>query len=135
MVRIQAFAAVVVMFFSMQAIALAPDSHVGDFRLFDHTGGSHHLHYFSDKKAVVLLVQDLSCAASQETLTQTSNMIAAHGDDVEFFVINSTSAREDVSLAMQTQQGNQDMRVLIDDAQLVGRTYGLTNASPALVSP
>ena len=92
MVRFQAFTAAFVMFFSMQAGALAPNSHVGDFRLFDHTGGSHHLHYFSDKKAVVLLVQDLSCAASQDTLTQTSNMVAAHGADVELITKNSTSS-------------------------------------------
>lgn len=111
------------------AVALAPNGHVGDFRLFDHSGGSHYLHYFTDKKAVVLLVQDLSCAASTEALASAHETVASHGDDVEFFVINSTSTRSDVSSAMV----DDDVRVLIDDAQLVGRTFDLNRAGEALV--
>ena len=129
MVRFHALALTFLSLFTVQASALAPNAHVGDFRLFDHSGGSHHLHYFSDKKAVVLLVQDLSCNASEGALKTAHSAIASHGDEVEFFVLDSTSTREDVSAAM----GDQNVRVLIDDAQLVGRTFGLNRAGEALV--
>ena len=84
MVRLRFFLLIIVGLLVTQVNALAPNGYVGDFRLFDHAGGSHHLHYFSDKKAVVLLVQDLSCAASKGALDQVRSITSGHGEAVEF---------------------------------------------------
>lgn len=113
--------------FSASASALAPNEHVGNFRLFDQLGGSHQLHYFSDKKAVVLLVQDLSCEASAETDQSVSALTKAYGESVEFFVIDPTADRATIVAS------NGESRVLVDDAQLVGRTMNLGRAGEVLI--
>ncbi|MEM6999914.1 MAG: redoxin domain-containing protein [Pseudomonadota bacterium] len=109
------------------AHGLQPGQMAGDFRLFDQAGGSHHLHYFTDKKAVVLLVQDLQCKASLKAEQQVSKLADRFGADVQVFAVNSTSAREDVTAQ------SADLPVLVDDVQLVGRTYGLNQAGEVLV--
>ncbi len=112
---------------SANVTPLVPNDNVGNFRLFDHAGGSHQLHYFSDKKAVVLYVQDLSCDANNAAaLTQLK---AVHGDDIEVFQINATAPRTQVAEAA----AKQSIPVLIDDSQLVSRTFGLNRAGEALV--
>ncbi|NKB97386.1 MAG: hypothetical protein GKR90_02645 [Pseudomonadales bacterium] len=112
---------------SASASALAPNERVGNFRLFDQAGGSHHLHYFSDKKAVVLLVQDLSCEASTAAHQGINTLASSYGEDVEYFVINSTSDRAEIAAS------SGEARVLVDDAQLVGRTMDLSRAGEVLV--
>jgi hypothetical protein len=113
---------------TLSANALSPSDTVGNFRLFDQTGGSHEMHYFSDKKAVVLAVQDFSCPASLKAVATAAETVERFGEDVEFFVINSTSSREAVA-EMHTGEA----RVLIDDAQLVGRSLDLARAGEVLV--
>ena len=110
-----------------QSIALNPTDTASNFRLFDHVGGSHELHYFSDRKAVVLLVQDLSCTSATDGALQ--QVLAEHGDDIAVFKINPAQPRQVVADEVATA----DVPVLIDDAQLVGRTYGLERAGEAIV--
>ena len=64
--------------------ALSPSDHVSNFRLFDHAGDSHQLHYFSDADAVVLVVQDSSCAASGYVSQQVEQLRSASGEGVHF---------------------------------------------------
>ena len=123
------FIAIFLGIFATYAGALAPSDRVSNFRLFDHMGGSHELHYFSDKKAVVLLTQDLSCAASSAVAADVSTRITEYGEAVEYFVLDSTSDRATLAVAMT----DQNARVLIDDAQLVGRTFDLNRSAEALV--
>ena len=112
---------------SANVTPLVPNDNVGNFRLFDHAGGSHQLHYFSDKKAVVLYVQDLSCDANNGAAL--TRLKAVHGDDIEVFQINATAPRAQVAEAADKQ----GIPVLIDDSQLVSRTFGLNRAGEALV--
>ncbi|MEM7077531.1 MAG: hypothetical protein AAF513_02780 [Pseudomonadota bacterium] len=106
--------------------AIQPGQPAADFRLFDQQGGSHHLRYFADKKAVVLLVQDLSCK-SAPSIEVVAARTAGYGEDVQVLVIDPTAQR--AALARLEA----DVPVLVDDAQLVGRTYDLHHAGEALV--
>ena len=44
------------------AMALSVGDRVENFRLMDHAGGSHELHYFADAPAMVLMTHNTSCA-------------------------------------------------------------------------
>jgi hypothetical protein len=112
---------------SISAQALSPADHVSNFRLFDHTGDSHQLHYFSDADAVVLVVQDSSCAASQSAAQQVERLQSQSGERVQFFYVNPTQDRSAL------QDTDSAVPVLVDDAQLVGRTFGLNKAGEALL--
>lgn len=113
---------------ALTANALSVNERVSNFRLFDQSGGSHELHYFSDKKAVVLAVQDLSCPASIQSMNRAIARVRQHAEDVELLIINSTSPREAVTAAHSGEA-----RILIDDAQLVGRTLDLSRAGEVLI--
>ena len=108
------------------ALALTPAERVADFRLFDDAGASHHLHYFTHKRAVVLLVQDSTCATGRAPLAALPELQRQH-ENVQFFAISPTDSRS-AAAALDAA-----VPVLVDDAQLVGRTLGLNRAGEALV--
>ena len=118
---------VILGFGSVFSYALAPSDYASNFRLFDHQGDSHQLHYFSDMQAVVLVVQDTSCAASSAVDEQVAQLRQAVGDDVQIYFVNPTQDRG----ALQDRESA--VPVLVDDAQLVGRTYQLNTAGEALL--
>ncbi len=120
-------------FFCASAMALQPGDRVGNFRLMDHQGGSHHLYYFSDKQAVVLLTQDSHCDAVADAQANLQSVAQQHGDSVQTFMINSSLYDDRVSVRRAAQALDAPPPVLLDDAQLVGRTLGLHTAGEAIV--
>lgn len=113
------------------AHALQPADTVGNFRLFDQSGDSHHLHYFSHKKAVVLMVQDNSCAASTDALPALGELQNKFADEAQFFVITPTENRNGAQKIAELTNGK--ISTLVDDAQVVGRTLGLIKSGEVLV--
>ena len=105
---------------------------VENFRLFDHTGDSHQLYYFSDQKALVVVVQDASYAASQTALQQIATLQPDFADDVTFFSLNTTGASRQQAKAHLQTAGAQ-LPVLMDEAQLVGKALGVRAAGEVLV--
>ncbi|MBC7982293.1 MAG: redoxin domain-containing protein, partial [Candidatus Obscuribacterales bacterium] len=82
------FAAVIT---AAPALALKPGDRVDNFRLMDHKGASHQLHYFSDMKAVVLLTQSNSCSAGADSIAQLKQVRDQYQTQgVQFFLVNST---------------------------------------------
>ena len=72
------------------AAALAPGERVENFRLFDHRGASQQLYYFSDARAVVIMVHGNGCPIvrnARPALREIRDAYAAKG--VEFLLINS----------------------------------------------
>ena len=115
-----------------QSWALSPTDQVSNFRLFDHMGGSHQLHYFSDMDAVVLMVQDGTCSAAAQPMDQLKAAQAQRGDAVQYFLLNATGqSRSEVQ--QSAAAGGLDMPVLMDDAQLVSRGLGVSKAGEVLV--
>ena len=108
------------------SFALQPDDRVGNFRLFDHAGGSHHLHYFSDMDAVVIMAQDTSCSSFAEDAQQLAAS-AASAENVQFFMLNSVGENR------QTAGSISQLPVLMDEAQLVGRDFEVNHAGEVFV--
>jgi len=126
-------AAAVCTFICTSAMALQPGDRVGNFRLMDHQGGSHHLYYFSDKQAVVMLVQDNRCAALTDAHDGLQTVASAHGENVQTFMINSSLYDNRAAIRAAAAELGSTTPILLDDAQLVGRTLGLNTAGEAVV--
>jgi peroxiredoxin len=114
--------------------ALGPSERVDNFRLMDHTGGSHHLYYFSDMDAVVLMVQDNACSAVTAALPKYKALQEEFADkNVHFMMINSTRGDSRSSIAAAASATGIDVPVLLDEAQLVGQALGVESAGEAFV--
>ena len=118
---------------AMPVMALQPGDRVGDFRLMDHAGGSQHLYYFSDKHAVVLMVQDNRCEAVKEAAPRMQALVDKYGEQTQFFMINSSLYDERADIRATARELGVSAPVLLDDAQLVGRTLDLHTAGEAVV--
>jgi len=118
---------------ALPATALDIGDRVGNFRLMDHNGSSHHLYYFSDKQAVVLLSQDNRCATSATAAQQMSSLADKYDGNVQFFMINSSLYDNRQSIRAAAAKLDVDTPILLDEAQLVGRTLQLSRAGEALV--
>jgi hypothetical protein len=111
-------------------MALAPSDRVDNFRLMDQTGTSHHLYYFSDMDAVVMMVQDNSCAAVESALPKYEALQKEFaGKNVQFMMINSSRVDDRASIAAQGIA----TPILLDDAQLVGELLGVSQAGEVFV--
>ncbi|MEM7099065.1 MAG: hypothetical protein AAF541_12465 [Pseudomonadota bacterium] len=105
---------------------------IDNFRLFDHTGDSHHLYYFSDMQAVVVFVQDASCSTDVKALEALKTTSSKYAEDVSYFGLNATGAsRTQVQQAMSAAEI--EIPVLMDGAQLVSQNLQVRRAGEALL--
>jgi hypothetical protein len=120
--------------FSAQALALAPGARVDNFRLLDHRGASHELYYFSDAKAIVMMVHGVGCPVVRQALPALKQLradYAARG--VEFFMINANLQDEREALAQEATEFGIDLPILRDETQLIGESLDLTRTAEVLV--
>ncbi len=111
--------------------ALHAGERVGDFALIDHTGYQHHMSWYDDHDAVVILPQAVGGTdlASLSALQALYNQYADH--DVAFFLINPGQQTDRQAVAQAIP--NVPIPVLMDDAQLVSEALGLTHMDQAVV--
>jgi len=113
---------------------LSPGDKVDNFRLLDHAGQSHQLYYLSDMKAVVLIAQGNSCAATSKELPEIKTLRDKYrAQNVEFLMINSNLAdsREQISAVAKAQ--GIDLPIMMDETQLIGESLNLRNNGEVLV--
>ncbi|ALO45315.1 redoxin domain-containing protein [Pseudohongiella spirulinae] len=104
---------------------------VGDFALIDHNGYQHHMAWYDDHDAVVILPQAVG-ATDQASLSALQSLYNQYADQgVAFFLINPglQTDRQAVADAIP----NVPIPVLMDDAQLVSEALGLTHMDQAVV--
>lgn len=104
---------------------------VGDFALIDHNGYQHHMSWYDDQDAVVILPQAVG-ATDQASLTALQALYNQYADrGVVFFLINPglQTDRQAVSDAVT----GMPLPVLMDDAQVVSESLGLTRMDQAVV--
>jgi hypothetical protein len=105
---------------------------VGDFSLLDQHGYFHHMSWYDNRKAIVLLVQANGSESFRQALPQFQAMHTAHKDNFQFFMLNpSGQSRE--SVINDVASVGDKIPVLIDDAQLVAESMDLKAAGEVLV--
>ena len=117
-----------------QAWALAPQERVENFRLLDHEGNSHELYYYSDAKAVVVMVQGNSCPIVRNAMPrykQLRDQYASLG--VQFFLLNSNLQDNRQKVSREAEEFGFDIPVLLDDTQIIGESLNLVRMSEVFV--
>jgi mono/diheme cytochrome c family protein len=111
-----------------------PGARVDNFRLLDHRGRSHELHYLSDQKAVLLVVQTNDCAALRKEIPQLEKLRQQYAaQSVAMFMLNSNPAQDRDSIGKFAAETGSQTPVLMDGLQLIGESLGATRAGEVLV--
>jgi len=104
---------------------------VGDFALLDHTGRFHQLSWYGDQKAVVIVAQSNANTSVNE---QASALEALHReDDTVVFLLNALLSDNRSTIAAQVKNKGHKLPVLVDEAQLVAESLGLTRVGEAVI--
>lgn len=107
---------------------------VGDFALLDTEGEFHQLSRYRNKKALVLMSYDSSCASMSDAVTSVESLRADWGNqDFLFALIDSSPATEAAALKSIKQKANLEMPLLVDDGQLVSESLGFTHVGEIAV--
>jgi len=116
------------------ALALDPGDRVENFSLLDHRGEVHELYYFSDQAAVVVAAHSAACAAGGRALTALAEARRVFSDQpVVFLAIDSDADEHRARLARAAETAGADVPVLLDRAQIIGRSLALTHTGETLV--
>lgn len=116
------------------ALAIEPGQVVENFRLLDQRGKSHELHYLSDKKAVVLMVQGNGCPIVRQALPALAEVRARYrAQGVEFLLLNSNLQDTRELTVKEATDFKIDFPILLDESQLIGEALGVVRTSEVFV--
>ena len=106
---------------------------VGDFALIDHAGAFHHMAWYDDHIAIVLLPQAVGATDNASLATIESLRATYESQGVAFFLMNPGMQTDRDAVAADIAALGTDLPVLMDDAQLVTEALGLTRLDEAVV--
>ena len=106
---------------------------VGDFALIDNQGAQHHMAWYDDQHAVVILPQAVGATdkASVDALTDLQAQYGAQG--VAFFLMNPGEQIDRDAISQDIAALGIELPVLMDDTQIVSEALGLTRLDEAVV--
>lgn len=110
-----------------------PD-YADNFRLVDHTGVAHELHYYTDAPAIVLVSHGNGCPIVRNAMPELESIAADYADKgVKVFLVNSNlqDSRDDI-IAEAAEYGV-DLPILIDETQLIGEHLGVQRTAQVFV--
>jgi len=116
---------------SMFAAAVNAGERVGDFALIDHQGASHHMTWYDDQSAVVILPMAIG---SDDYLADFQALQAKYQERGVVFLLKNSGLninRADVQQDALAQSIN--LPILMDDTQLVTEMLGITRLDEAVV--
>lgn len=106
---------------------------VGDFALIDHLGAQHHMAWYDDQKAVVILPQanGATDAAALEAFSELQAQFEQQG--AVFFLMNPGLQLDRAAVGQDLASLGVDVPVLMDDAHLVSEQLGVTRLDEVVV--
>lgn len=109
-------------------------SNAANFTLLDEKGNAVELHYYRLASAVILMTHrlDSDLVSSAEKLVERA-LDEVASPDIPFFLINPEAASTREALAMDKAENKLAAPILQDEAQLVGKTFGLNTAGEVLL--
>lgn len=125
------------MMLSTAAVGLSANSmageRVGDFALIDHQGAQHHMAWYDDQQAVVILPQgvDSTDAAALAAFQDLRSQYEEQG--VKFFLLNPGLQTDRDAVAADLADLGVEIEVLMDDTHLVSELLGITTMDEAVV--
>ncbi|MEX1031950.1 MAG: redoxin domain-containing protein [Cellvibrionaceae bacterium] len=119
---------------SVSAYGLAPGDRVDNFKLQDHTGKMHELHYLSDMDAVVLMVHGNGCPIARNaihTYHQLQDDYASR--NVAFLMINANMQDTRQSIAKEADEFGIKTPILVDESQLIAESLDVERTADTFV--
>ncbi len=111
----------------------ATTKRVGDFSLLDQRGYFHQLSYYSDHKAVALLVQGNGSKATARAIEPFKAAQAKYGGTIKFFMINPYGTQTRDAVQADIDKLATDIPVLMDDTQLVAEALGIERTGEVIL--
>jgi len=109
------------------------DERVGDFALLDHQGYFHHMAWYDNNDAIVLLSHVNDSQTTRQAAEAFGRLAESYANDpLVFMLINPLGESRD-SVAADAAGLGLELPVLIDDAQLIAESLGIERAGEALV--
>ena len=106
---------------------------VGDFALIDNQGTQHHMAWYDDQNAVVILPQAVG-ATDTSALSAFEGLRESYVDQgVVFFLMNPGMETDREAVSQDLVSLGTELPVLMDDAQLVTEALGVTRLDEAVV--
>lgn len=106
---------------------------VGDFALIDHLGAQHHMAWYDDQQAVVIVPQAVG-ATDAATLEVLIKLQSKYQDrDVVFFMMNPGLQSDREAVAADLAKYGIELPVLMDDTHLVTELLGIERMDEAVV--
>jgi thiol-disulfide isomerase/thioredoxin/mono/diheme cytochrome c family protein len=122
------------LFLAPQAQSLSPQERVENFRLLEHRGASHELYYYSDMKAVVVMVQGNGCPIVRNAMPRFTELRDEYAEKgVQFFLLNSNLQDNRRTVSREAEEFGYDIPVLIDDTQIIGESLDLVRTGEVFV--
>jgi len=107
---------------------------VGDFTLLDHQGKSHQLSWYGDHKALVISAQANASDVVRQNAQALQGLNQQLGDqEAVFFLLNSQVKDNRASIAAEAAKFDYQLPILVDEAQLVAESLGITRVGETLV--
>lgn len=118
---------------STATFSMAADR-VGDFALIDHQGTFQHMAWFDDQNAIVLMVQANGAQEVRDSLESYQALSARYQDQgVVFMMLNPGLQTERAAVQKEAEALGIEMPILMDDAQLVAETLGVTRIGETVI--
>jgi len=106
----------------------------GDFALIDHTGHFHHMDWYNDHRAVVILTQANGSADFVKALPDFLQLRQTYTDqDVQFFLLNPGLQSDRDAVAAELAGLDVDIPVLMDDTQLTSESLKFSRIGQAVI--
>jgi len=130
---VKRFAALIALAGLLAGAPLRAGERVGDFALIDHAGVFHHMAWYDDQQAIVLMPQSIKASDAEALAALRELRTRYEMQGVTFLLINPglDSSREAVQAA--ADQEGIDLPILMDDTQLVTALLGLTHLDQTVV--
>lgn len=117
-----------------QAWGFEPSDPVENFALLDHRGVAHELYYYSDAKAVVLMVQGNGCPISRNAWPRFRELQDEYArKNIRFMLINSNLQDHRASISAEADEFGIDLPILVDETQVIGESLGLVRTGEVFV--
>ncbi|MBT8147497.1 MAG: redoxin domain-containing protein, partial [Gammaproteobacteria bacterium] len=114
--------------------AVTAADRVGDFSLIDHQGAFHHMAWYDDHQAVVLMVQSNGASEVQDNLASYQELQARYQDQgVAFMMLNPGLQSDRQSVKAEATELGIELPILMDDTQLVAEALGVSRIGEAVI--
>ncbi|MEX0619392.1 MAG: redoxin domain-containing protein [Pseudohongiellaceae bacterium] len=119
---------------AMTPLVAGAAERVGDFSLLDENGYFHHMSWYDDHQAIAFLVQANGSSATLDALPEFSQLKSRYeSQGIEFFLINPMGLKNRDDVKAEMQEHSIDIRILMDDAQIVSEAMGIDKTGEAFL--